>query len=367
MRLLTKYVLREFLIPLFYCMTGFVAIFVLFELSASFSRLLEAKLPFTTILSFFCGYLAPYFMWLAPAALMLATLYTMWSFCRHSEIIAMRASGVSFLAIVKPVLCVAILVAAMVAWVNESYVPQHAQWAKQLRAERFELSRLEKTDDLAYRDMKRGRMWKIDGKRDPYGHHLTKVKITQEHPYSEGVRQWTLLADSADYLDGEWWFTKPVLQHFDREGREVATPVPALDALSFRVFPEIKERPSDIVGQNIDWRYNSAHSKLRTVRQNKDLTADQRIGYIYDAWAQIMAPLACIVITLFAIPAGIASGRQSVFKGVLGALGMFFAYYGLVIFGMVSANKGWIPPVPAAVLPPIVFLGLGLRAFHRQR
>ena len=93
MRLLTKYVLREFLIPLFYCMTGFVAIFVLFELSASFSRLLEAKLPFTTILSFFCGYLAPYFMWLAPAALMLATLYTMWSFCRHSEIIAMRASG----------------------------------------------------------------------------------------------------------------------------------------------------------------------------------------------------------------------------------------------------------------------------------
>ena len=220
MRLLTKYVLREFLIPLFYCMTGFVAIFVLFELSASFSRLLEAKLPFTTILSFFCGYLAPYFMWLAPAALMLATLYTMWSFCRHSEIIAMRASGVSFLAIVKPVLCVAILVAAMVAWVNESYVPQHAQWAKQLRAERFELSRLEKTDDLAYRDMKRGRMWKIDGKRDPYGHHLTKVKITQEHPYSEGVRQWTLLADSADYLDGEWWFTKPVLQHFDRERRE---------------------------------------------------------------------------------------------------------------------------------------------------
>ena len=367
MRLLTKYVLREFLIPLFYCMTGFIAIFVLFELSASFSRLLESKLSLPTTLSFFCGYLAPFFMWLAPAALMLATLYTMWNFCRHSEIIAMRASGVSFLAIVKPVLFVAVVVAVFVAWVNESYVPRHAQWAKQLRAERFELSRLEKADDLAYRDMKRGRMWKIDGKRDPFGRHLSGVKVTQEYEHSGGVRQWTMVADAADYLDGEWWFTRPVIQHYDREGREVGTPSPELDALAFRVFPEIRERPGDIVGQNIDWRYNSARSKLRTVRQNRDLTEDQRIGYTYDAWAQIMAPLACIVITLFAIPAGIASGRQSVFRGVLGALGMFFAYYGLVILGMVAANKGWIPPIPAAVLPPIVFLCLGLRAFHRQR
>ena len=90
MRLLTRYVLREFLLPLCYCMAGFVAIFVLFELSSSFSRMLEAKLSPSDTFMFFAGYLAPYFMYLAPAALMLATLYTMWNFCRHSEIIAMR-------------------------------------------------------------------------------------------------------------------------------------------------------------------------------------------------------------------------------------------------------------------------------------
>lgn len=367
MRLLTKYVLREFLVPLFYCMAGFVAIFVLFELSASFSRLLEAKLSLGATLMFFAGYLAPYFMWLAPAALMLATLYTMWNFCRHSEIIAMRASGVSFLAIVKPVLFVAFLVACLVAWVNECYVPENAQWAKQLRAERFELSKLAKADDLAYRDLKRGRMWQIDGKTDPYGFNLLKVKVTQEHRNLPGVREMSLTADRADYLDGEWWFTNPVVQHYDRQGREIATPTPELDALTLRVFPEFTERPTDIVGQNRDWRYNNVRGKLRAVRQNKDLTDDQRVGYTYDAWAQIMAPLACLVITLFAIPAGIASGRQSVFRGVLGALGMFFAYYGLVIGGMVVANKMWVNPIVAAVLPPIIFLALGLRAFRRQR
>jgi lipopolysaccharide export LptBFGC system permease protein LptF len=73
------------------------------------------------------------------------------------------------------------------------------------------------------------------------------------------------------------------------------------------------------------------------------------------------------VITLFAIPAGIASGRQSVFKGIVGALVMFFAFYALVIGGMVCADVGLIPPVPAAVLPHLVFLAVGICLFRRQR
>jgi lipopolysaccharide export LptBFGC system permease protein LptF len=80
-----------------------------------------------------------------------------------------------------------------------------------------------------------------------------------------------------------------------------------------------------------------------------------------------MAPFACIVITLFAIPAGIASGRQSVFRGVLGALGMFFSFYGIDIACMIAAKNAWVPPIPAAIFPHVVFLLLGIRLFIRHR
>jgi lipopolysaccharide export LptBFGC system permease protein LptF len=92
-----------------------------------------------------------------------------------------------------------------------------------------------------------------------------------------------------------------------------------------------------------------------------------RRKYKYDMWAQMLAPFACLVITLFAIPAGIASGRQSVFKGILGALGSYFAFYALTILFMIIAKNGWCPPVLAAALPPAVFLALGIRSFFRQR
>lgn len=365
MRILTRYVLKEFVVPLFYCLTGFISIYVLFELFGSFSKLIDSKAGFLDIVEYFFGYLAPYFHYLAPAALMLATLYTMWSFCRHSEIIAMRASGISFLTIVKPVISVSVLMALFVVYVNEIYVPRKAQWAAAMKTEKFDVEKVSKADNLVFRNARNHRTWNIDGMTDEEGEHLFNVRVTQDR--ESGVRLWNVVAEKADFLDGEWWFTKPTVQHYDTAGKEVATPTPELDQLTLRSFPQFRERPSDFLMLNRDWKYNSVRDRLRYLRSHKDLDDKVRNEYLYDIWSQIMAPFACIVITLFAIPAGIASGRQSVFKGILGALGMFFAFYILVIAGMILTKSGLIPAIPAAILPDIIFLGLGIRAFMKQR
>lgn len=365
MRILTRYVLKEFVVPLFYCLSGFISIYVLFELFGSFSRLVSSEAPAMKIVEYFLGYLAPYFHYLAPAALMLATLYTMWSFCRHSEIIAMRASGISFLTIVKPILSVSVAMALFVVYVNEIYVPRKAQWAAAMKTERFDLNKVSKADNLVFRNAKDFRTWNIDGMSDELGEHLVNVRVTQDR--ESGARLFNIVAERADYMDGEWWFTRPVVQHYDTTGKEVATPTPELDALTLRSFPHFRERPSDFLMLNRDWKYNSVRDRLRYIRSHKDLEAQSRNDYLYDVWAQIMSPFACIVITLFAIPAGIASGRQSVFKGILGALGMFFAFYILEIGGMIMTKSGLLPAIPAAILPHIIFLILGIHAFIKQR
>ena len=363
---LSRYVLREFLVPLFYCLTGFLSIYVLFELFGSFSRLMDAKLPLGVVVLYFCGYLAPYFHYLAPAALMLATLYTMWTFCRHSEIVAMRASGIGFLTIVKPLLLVAILMAAFVAYVNEVFVPARAQWAAQLRTERFDVSKIVTADNIVYRNAAGARTWNIDRMLDAEGARLADVRVSVDRP-NGGTRLMTITAEKAEHLDGEWWFSGVTVQHHDDSGQEIATPTPELDALPLRCFAEFDEEPVDFMSQNRPWKFNSVAERFRYIRTHPELTPEKKRDCLYDTWAQIMAPLACIIITLFAIPAGIASGRQSVFKGILGALGMFFAFYGCTIGMMVVAKNGLCPPVIAAILPDALFLVLGVRAFIRQR
>ena len=363
MRIITRYILKEFFLPLVYCLTGFIAIYVLFELFGSFSRLLESDLSAGQILLYFAGYLAPYFHYLVPAALMLATLYTMWNFCRHSELTAMRASGLSFLTIAKPVLSVALVMALLVIYVNEFFMPNYAQWAKRLRTAKFDLKKVEQASDVVFENSRDNRTWIADEMVDDDCREMKDVKIVCTR--SDGTREKVIEAETAQYLDGEWWFGNFHVTHFDAKGQETATPTRELDELTLRLFPELNERAGDILMQNRDWPYASTRQKLRFLRKNVDFSDEAKRNGKYDAWAQIAAPWACILITLLAIPAGIVSGRQSVFRGILGALGLYFLYYGVVIACMVFSRQGWLPPIPAAILPMVVFWVIGVRSFRR--
>ena len=365
MRILTRYVLREYVVPLSYCLTGFVSIYILFELFGSFSRLTAAKPEWSEIVRYFAGYLAPYFEWLAPACLMLATLYTMWNFCRHSELVAMRASGIGFFAIVKPLLFVAVLMAAFVAYVNEVFVPANAQWAKQFRDARFSDDAMTQAGNIVYCNPIEHRTWNVGMMVTDDAKILEDVTVSVDYP--SGGRKMTVKSDRAEYLDGQWWLLHPTVFYFDQQGLEIASPVPELEKLSLRAFPQFSEEPRDFILQNRNSQFFSVLDRIRFLNTHPSMSDKDRTRSEYDLWAQVASPLACIIITLFAIPAGIATGRQSVFKGIVGALAMFFAFYALTIGFMVLSRLGWCPPVLAAFLPDAVFLLIGCRLFWRHR
>lgn len=365
MRILFRYVFREFCVPLAYCLAGFVSIYVLFELFGVFNRLLEARPGLWLCILYFAGYLSPYFKWLAPACLMLAALYTMWSFCRHSELIAMRSSGVGFLSIVRPMIVVAMLMAAFVGWVNESFVPKYAQWSRQMRSAKFNLDELVREDNIVYHNVGKSRTWNVGSAMNDEATMLEDVTISENWP--DGGRRRTIKAARAEYLDGEWWLKGVTTFHFDSNGQEIASPVAALESLDMRMFPELNEQPLDFILQNRNPEFFSTRDRIRFLDTHPNMADKFRREMRCEMWSQIAAPLACIVITLFAIPAGVATGRQSVFKGIVAALSMFFAFYALTVGCMVLSRIGFMNAFAAAFLPDVVFLAIGVYLFYRQR
>ena len=365
MRILFRYVFREFCVPLAYCLAGFMSIYVLFELFGVFNRLMESFPGWWTCVLYFAGYLSPYFKWLAPACLMLAALYTMWSFCRHSELIAMRASGIGFLSIVRPMLVVAVLMAAFVGWVGESFVPRYAQWSRQMRSTKFNLADLSREDNIVYHNVRESRTWNIGAAMDDSASVLEDVTISENWP--GGGRKRTIKASRVEHLDGEWWLKDVSSFHFDANGREIPSPVPELEALTFRPFPEFTEQPRDFLLQNTNPEFFSTGDRIRFLDTHPNMARKFRKEMECELWTQIAAPFACIVITLFAIPAGVATGRQSVFKGIVAALAMFFAFYALSVGCMVLSRVGYMNACLAAFLPDAVFLAIGVFLFHRQR
>lgn len=365
MRILTRYVLREFFVPLAYCMVGFLSIYVLFELFDSFNRIMEAKPSFLTTVAYFAGYISPYLEWLIPAALLLATLYTMWNFCRHSEITAMRASGVSFLVIVRPLLAVACVMAVAVTLINEFYAPSASEMARQLRTASFQVVEDKTLENLPFYNQTAGRVWRINRISADNPNLLEGVRLSCDRP--DGSRQMDITCGKAEYLDGMWWFFYPKYQYFDELNNPVENPTPALADLPVRAFPEFDERPRDFLLMNKAWEFYTIRDMRHYLATHPHLTKDEVASRTFDIHERLAAPFSCLIITLFAIPAGVATGRQSVFKGVIIAVAMFFAFYAVSIGCMVLAKNAMVPPAAAAWFANAIFLAAGLYLFHRQR
>ena len=99
---------------------------------------------------------------------------------------------------------------------------------------------------------------------------------------------------------------------------------------------------------NKAWEYYTIRDMRHYLTTHPHLDPEEVASKTFDIHARLAAPFSCLVITLFAIPAGVATGRQSVFKGVIIAIALFFAFYAVSIGSMVLAKTPWF------------------RAFHRR-
>ncbi len=363
MKILQKYVLREFLLPFAYCFCTFYGLYVLCTLFATFKRISEAHPSAGFVIRYLLGYMSPYVVWLLPASLMLAALYTMWQFCHHSEIIAMRANGLSYATVVAPMLGVA-AVAAVLCMINqEFYAPQGREFARRAEASNFHPlpPAIQAVD---YYNYAARRIWRINRMDLANPRILEGVRITIER--MDGRKLVDIDCRRVEYLDGLWWLYSPQYQYFDENAQPAEAPANPLLKLTVRPMPHFNEQPRDFVMEGKEWDFLSLRDMLTRIEVHPQ-TEDA--SKLYDIHARIAMPWACIVITLFAIPAGVATGRQSVFKGVLLAIALFFGFY-MASNGcmLLAKNKHeLLAPWLAAWLPNITFLGAGLGLFSRLR
>jgi lipopolysaccharide export LptBFGC system permease protein LptF len=198
---------------------------------------------------------------------------------------------------------------------------------------------------------------------------FSRVRVTQER--GDGTPDMVLTAQRAAYLDGAWWFFQPFFTFYDAQGNPRIDQPDALASRALVCMPQFNETPRDFMLEVMqgerDQQNLSLRDMIRYVKARPRLPRSIKVARRYDIHHRLAAPWACVVITLFAVPAGVASGRQSVFKGVLLAVSLFLAFYAITQLCMVLARKELVPVGLAAWLPNAIFLGAGGLLFHRQR
>ena len=377
MRIIPRYLLREFVRPFLLLLVSLDMLFLIIDLFDNVSKFIETGFPALRILQYYGCLIASYSHWFAPASLMLATLYSMWQLSRNSEITAMRASGISFTSLSMPFLGVALAVAVLEGLNSEYIVPEASSWAARMKKEAFRTERIgsDPRENLQFVSTKNHRQWhfqSIDTASFRSASVVTgEVGVLQED--GRGANLWRIVArDGAEYIDGEWWFRRPKVTLFEYKEDEAlageqAVGVELAPQDGERWMPQtlrmpgLAETPQDVVLYTRDWENYSVRDMRRTMETSGVESAQRH----YDVCYRFAAPWACVIITLFAVPAGLATARQSILKGIFTALGAFFFFYAMTHFCGFMGQRGLLAPIVAAWLPNIVFLVIGTVNFRK--
>jgi lipopolysaccharide export LptBFGC system permease protein LptF len=135
MSVVARYVLSEFLRLFAICMLGFLLIYVLVDLFDRLDGFLKYHASIGAVVRYLMFKVPLIVTQLVPIATLGAVLFTLGTMARHSELTAMRASGISTVQIAAPLFVVAVVLSLVILAWNETVVP-YATERSRLRRDR---------------------------------------------------------------------------------------------------------------------------------------------------------------------------------------------------------------------------------------
>lgn len=368
MRLLDRYLLRELLPPLGYCLGGFLIFWISFDLINEMNRFQKAGLTFADVAEFYLVTSPELLLVVMPVALLLALLYSLTTHARYNELTAMRAAGISLGRLSLPYFGVGLFFSLAYFAINEGWVPKSVDRSEEI-VRRHDPQKTNAPDpswkrDLKFQNTRDNRSWWIKA----YNLKSTEMQgVLIDWRLPDGFRR-VISARSGAYADGVWTFSDvEELMSTNILGSSVRT-----NQLQFDDWPESPALiRSEIKINNRKQATKNPQLSLREILEYQELhprlddtTASLLSTRLHE---RIAAPSACLIVVLIALPFGALSGRRNVYVGVASSIFLCFAYFILLKVGIALGTGGYVPGWLGAWMPNLLFAASAIVLMARIR
>ncbi|MCP5515865.1 MAG: LptF/LptG family permease [Verrucomicrobiales bacterium] len=373
MRLLDRYLLRELVVPLGYCLGLFVVFWAAFDLLGEIYTYRELNLTFLDVAQYYLIRAPQLLVTVIPIALLLALLYALTNHARHQELTAMRAAGVSLWRLCAPYLGVGAAFTVGVFLLNELWVPRSLAAANSILTRRGGKLK-DQVDprwarDLTFFNERDKRLWNIG----LYDRKTGRMWLPNVEWWTGDGGRHRVAAAQASYTNRVWRFEDVRELHSDPDGesRWQRSETNRLELADWNETPE--QIDSEIVFMHLT-SIEATERPQMSIRQilnyqqlHPDLRAERRAKLKTQLHARIAEPWTSLVVVLIAIPFGTPSGRRNVFVGVASSIFIAFVYFVLNRFALALGTGGYLPALLAAWLPNLAFAGTGIWLTRRVR
>lgn len=351
MSIVDRYIGRAMLYSTLLVFAVLVGLFTFFEFIDKLDDVGRAEFGMWDVLSYLVLTLPKKAYDLFPMAALLGTTMALSSLAVDSELIALRAAGVSLLRIVAAVAKTGLLFVLLAILIGEGVAPASEQLAHRNRAEAMRVGIQQDNNSIWLRE---GDSFVNIGEVLP-DFSILRVNIYQFDQYNQLRNQ--VYAERAVYDDGRWRLQKVSQSQIGADRIRIRNEDEQqwLSGVDPDVLGVFAVKPEGLSAWSL-FRY------IRHLSRNHQDTARYELAL----WYKLIAPLSTGVMVILAIPFVFTQPRSTgmgfrLFVGIMIGLAFFVLNRG---FGFYSLLYG-IPPFLGAILPTLAFFLLALFLLRR--
>jgi lipopolysaccharide export system permease protein len=356
-RLLDRYVLRNFLQVYLYCIAGFISIWLIFDISDNISTFIEEHLGLGVVAHYYATQVPQIFIILLPVSLLLALLFSLGRMSRANEIVSMLTAGISLPRVLLPLIAIGLLTVGVSMALNYSLAP-HAELARKAILSQARSRPEASIEEQIFRNRTDARTWFIQNFRLG-GNLFNNVQVLQQDADDNIVTNY--IATRAYYRPETktWDLENAKVVHYDRAGNIVDE----------QIYPSLKiehwtETPFRLGSANVRAEFLSLPELREYLRFNSDFPATLLAPFRTHLQYRLALPWTCFVVVCIAAPLGIGYSRRGVLSSVAAAVALVFSMNFLVQLFLALGEGDRVPPWVAAWTPNLLFTAIGLYLFY---
>ena len=377
MKTLHFYLARQILATVVMTVTVFTFVLLLGNVLKEIVELLVRRQATLFVVLQAVGLLVPYVLWFAlPMGMLTATLLVFGRLSADQELTAVRASGISLVALVTPVLFLALLFSGLCAWINMQVAPQCRIAYKTLLYEMATSNPSGVLRENQYNEFLGG--WSVYAHKIQ-GNNLRDVIVYQIREEDNSLGLTTAPTGKFTVQSNELVLTlfdanqtqiqgTNVFQMGQMEEAQTPIPLKSLSDASTRpsltemTFSQLQaqlkklEQSFSLVQSHGTNKQMELRAELRKVSKiRSDITLPVRV----QMHRQVAFSFACFAFTLIGIPLGIRAHRRETSIGIAMSLVLVLIYYSFIILAQAWDTRPEFAPHLIVWIPNFIFQAVG--------
>jgi lipopolysaccharide export system permease protein len=350
MKIITRYLLKEFFELFFISLLAFLIIYIVIDFFGKIDNLLKAGISLEVAVSYFL-YQTPFVLQqMIPIAVLISVMLMLGIMNKNNEILALKSSGLSLFNVAYPLIVVSLLIGIGSFFLGESFVPITSAKANDIWNTQVEKRHSQGTYTLSH-------LW-YKGKDSIYRIRTydRRTKTIQGLSIFSFDKDFHLRrridAKRATWTEEGWLLEEGLIQEIDAAGSRRSARFKSRLAY-LPETPENFERTMKSLEEMSFWELRDYTKKIR--QEGYDSTRAE-----VELNTKMAFPFISLVLSLVGIPLAFKKRKGGIPLSITIAIGISFLY--LLAFGLSRsfALSGVLPPLLGAWLANLLFSPFGI-------